>query len=72
MKNYRPGKPIKSLNELKKLRVVYVPWWDRTSPVSFFLGWQWRMIDGWVRNGHICRAVKIKRGPRGARTDAGR
>jgi len=59
MKKYKPGKPIKTLNELKKHKVVFVTNWGKAKPVAFFLSWPWRLIDGWVDKGYIRVAEKI-------------
>lgn len=60
MKRYQAGQRVSGLEELKSLRVVYVVPWQRAHPVSFFLSWQWRMIDSWVQRGLILRAAEIK------------
>ena len=59
MKRYKAGERVSGLEELKSLRVVYVVPWQRVNPVSFFLSWQWRLIDSWVKRGFILRAEKI-------------
>lgn len=59
-KKYEAGECVTSLEELKSLRVVYVVPWKRAHPVAFFLSWQWRLVDNWVRRGYMCRAEAIK------------
>lgn len=59
MSNYKKGRRIRSLDELKKERVVFIPVWNRCSPVAFFLSWQWRLIDSWIQQGRIYTA-KLK------------
>ena len=60
MKKYKGGHPVSCLDELKTYRTVYVKPWERCNPVSFFLAWQWRTIDEWVRKGWILRLEEIK------------
>lgn len=61
MKKYAYGEPVSCLDELKTLKAVYVVPWRSTRPVAFFLSWQWRMIDDWVKRGHICRLIPLQK-----------
>jgi len=58
MKNYQAGALIKTLDELKRERIVFVPRWNRTCPVAFLRGWMWRTVDAWVIDGCFRKAIK--------------
>ena len=48
---------IKSMQRLFEIAdmasSVYVIAWRRRSPAAFFLSWQARMLDNWVKNGQF-------------------
>jgi hypothetical protein len=60
-KKYREGVTIKTLDELKKKKIVYVPAWGKAVSTSFFFSWQWREIEKWINHGRIKTAIKINR-----------
>ena len=58
MSKYKPGLRFNCLCEMRNEKVVWVTFWQKAHPVAFFLSWQWRMVDSWVRSGRIKRAIR--------------
>jgi hypothetical protein len=59
MKKYRAGSRFERVEDILQERVVWVEPWGRAHPVSFFLSWQLRLVNIWVKQGCIRRAVRI-------------
>ena len=60
MKNFKCGKVIESVYELKKHKSVYVKNWNKAVSTAFFLSWQFRLLDSWINKGLICESIRIK------------
>lgn len=64
-KNFKAVEPITEPSELVELakqgKSVYVTVWTRTSPASFLLSWQLRMIIDWIDRRRFYRIEKIKK-----------
>lgn len=64
-KNFKAVEPITNPNEIielaKQSKSVYVTVWTRTSPASFLLSWQLRLIIEWIDKRRFYKIEKIKK-----------
>ncbi len=59
-RKYRPGQPIRTLDELVKQDLIY--FFGRIMPRGWFLNWQLRLTTDYLNSGWIRSAVKIEDG----------